>query len=255
MTSGIRRQSAARGAVETLLAVDAVDFSYGPIQVLFGVSLRVPKGGRVALLGPNGAGKSTLLGVISGLLRPSRGSVWFDGGDISEFTPEERAQVGISQVPGGRAIFPSMTVEENLWLGTYPFAAERQLVKARLEAVLTVFPPLRGRLRQTAGTLSGGEQQMVSLGRALMAGPELLMADELSLGLAPVITESLFRVLEHIVELGTSLLIVEQSVNVALGIADEVYFMQKGEVRHLGAADQWSDHEELARSAALGQGT
>ena len=237
---------------DPILEVEAVDFSYGQIQVLFGASLRVRRGGRVALLGPNGAGKSTLLGVISGLLAPQRGRVWFDGGDITLFAPEERAQIGISQVPGGRAIFPSMSVEENLWLGTYPFAHEKDLVQARLDAVLDVFPPLQPCLRRAAGTLSGGEQQMVALGRALMAGPELLMVDELSLGLAPVITESLFRVIQRIVELGTSLLIVEQSVNVALGIAEDVYFMEKGTTRYLGAAADWVEHDEFARSVAMG---
>ncbi len=235
-----------------LLEAEDVEYSYGQLQALFGASIRVPKGGRVALLGPNGAGKTTLLGVISGLLRPQRGRVLFNGEDMTNMAPEDRAHLGVSQVPGGRAIFPSMSVADNLWLGTYPFADQTQLVKDRLEAVLAVFPPLARRLHQSAGTLSGGEQQMVALGRALMAGPELLMADELSLGLAPVITESLFKVLDQIVELGTSLLIVEQSVNVALGLADEVYFMEKGETRYLGAASDWSEHEEFARSVALG---
>jgi branched-chain amino acid transport system ATP-binding protein len=237
---------------DVLLDADAIDFSYGKIQVLFGASLCVPRGGRVALLGPNGAGKSTLLGVISGLLTPSAGTVTFDGGDITSFAAEERAQIGISQVLGGRAILPSMTVEENLWLGAYAFASHRDLVKARLDAVLHVFPPLKTRMRQAAGTLSGGEQQMVALGRALMAGPELLLADELSLGLAPVITETLYRVLEHIVELGTSLLIVEQSVNVALELAEDVYFMEKGETRYLGPASGL-DLDAFARSVAMGE--
>lgn len=235
-----------------LLEVRDLDYSYGSLKVLFGASLEVRRGGRVALLGPNGAGKTTLLGIVSGLLQPQSGQVLFQGDDVTDTPPELRAHLGISQVPGGRAVLPSMTVSDNLWIGTYPFARDTALVDERLDAVLRVFPPLARRLRQQAGTLSGGEQQMLALGRALMAGPELLMVDELSLGLAPVITEVLFRVLDEVVDLGTSLLIVEQSVNIALNVTQDVYFMEKGETKYLGAASEWSEHEEFARSVALG---
>ncbi|MFN2537231.1 MAG: ABC transporter ATP-binding protein [Mycobacteriales bacterium] len=231
-----------------------VDASYGPLQVLFGASLAVPAGGRVALLGTNGAGKSTLLKVASGLLPPSRGRVCFDGRDITRLAPEDRVRLGLTQIGGGRATFPSLTVLDNLRMGAYQFLHRRTLVDQRLEEVLAVFPSLRTRLGQPGGTLSGGEQQMMALGRALVAGPRLLMVDELSLGLAPVVMQEILRMVDELGRRGTTLLLVEQSLNVSLSVADHAYFMEKGEIRFSGATADLLERGDLVRSVFLGSG-
>ena len=237
---------------EQLLEVVELDCSYGPLQVLFGVSLEVPAGGQVALLGTNGAGKSTLLRAVAGLVPASAGRVCFDGEDITALAPYERVALGITLVEGGRATFPSLTVADNLRMGAYPFLRQRARVEARLEAVLDLFPQLRPRLSQPAGVCSGGEQQMMAIGRALVAEPRLLMIDELSLGLAPIVMAEIVQAVERVVATGTTVLLVEQSLNVALGLAESAYFMEKGEVRFSGPTRALVERGDLARSVFFG---
>jgi len=217
-----------------LLVIDGIDFSYGAIQVLFGTSCAIPRGGCHALVGRNGVGKSTLLNAVAGLVDPERGRILYEGIDLVGVPPEQRVRLGITLMAGGRSTFPSLSVHDNLWIGSFPFCNDHKLLGERLGAVLEVFPQLSSRLHQTAGTLSGGEQQMVALGRALMAGPQLLLVDELSLGLAPVVTRDLLEVVGRLSGLGTTVVIVEQSVPVALEVADTVFFMDRGEVSSLG---------------------
>lgn len=230
-----------------------IDYSYGPLQVLFGASIEVPAGSRVALLGTNGAGKSTLLRLIAGLLTPTAGTVHHKGEDITGMRPEHRVNRGMTLVEGGRATFPSLTVLENLRMGAYPFLGNDDLVESRLADVGELFPQLRVRLSQAAGTLSGGEQQMMAVGRALMAGAELLMMDELSLGLAPVVMQEIVRVVEELVRRGVTLLLVEQSLNVALGLTERAYFMEKGEVRFSGPTVELLERGDLVRSVFFGK--
>jgi branched-chain amino acid transport system ATP-binding protein len=237
---------------EPLLEVAELDCSYGPLQVLFGVSLDVADGGRVALLGTNGAGKSTLLRAVAGLVAPSAGSIRFAGQDVTALAPHERVGRGITLVEGGRATFPSLTVADNLRMGAYPFLRQRSRVDARLEAVLDLFPQLRSRLDQPAGVCSGGEQQMMAIGRALVAEPRLLMIDELSLGLAPIVMAEIVGAIERVVATGTTVLLVEQSLNVALGLARWAYFMEKGEVRFSGPTSELVERGDLARSVFFG---
>jgi ABC-type branched-subunit amino acid transport system ATPase component/sugar phosphate permease len=230
-----------------LLVVDDLDLSYGSIQVLYGVTMRVPEGGVHALVGRNGVGKTTLLSAIAGLVDAQSGRIVYRGVDLTGVPPDQRVRLGITLMAGGRSTFPTLTVQENLWMGAYPFHHSEALVRQRLDAVLEVFPQLAGRLRQTGGTLSGGEQQMAALGRALMAGPRLLLVDELSLGLAPRVIEQLLPVVRSIRQLGTTVVIVEQAVSVALEVADTVMFMEKGEVSMLGDAAALGDGDELVR--------
>ncbi len=230
-----------------LLVVDDLDLSYGSIQVLFGVTLQVAEGGVHALVGRNGVGKTTLLSAIAGLVDAQSGRIMYRGVDLTGVPPDQRVRLGITLMAGGRSTFPTLTVQENLWMGAYPFHHSEALVRERLDAVLEVFPQLAGRLRQSGGTLSGGEQQMAALGRALMAGPRLLLVDELSLGLAPRVIEQLLPVVRSISQLGTTVVIVEQAVSVALEVADTVMFMEKGEVSMLGDAAALGDGDELVR--------
>jgi ABC-type branched-subunit amino acid transport system ATPase component len=240
---------------EPLLELSGIDFAYGPLQVLFGVSLTVPEGGRVALLGTNGAGKSTLLRVAAGLERPLRGTVCFAGREVTRLAAEDRVRLGMALVEGGRATFPSLSVRQNLGLGTYAAGVDRRTEDRRLEEVLDLFPSLRPRLGQRAGTLSGGEQQMMAIGRVLMAAPRLLMIDELSLGLAPVVMQEIVGAVERLVAAGVTLLLVEQSLNVALTVTELATFMEKGEVRFAGALSELVDRGDLMRSIFLGTGT
>jgi branched-chain amino acid transport system ATP-binding protein len=237
-----------------LLDVQDIEFAYGALQVLFGVSITVDKGDRVALLGTNGAGKSTLLKVVSGLESPRRGRVFVDGDDITGASPEERVRRGIVQVAGGRATFPTLSVDENLRIGGYLFRRDRPRLDAAVEEVLDVFPALRPRLAQPAGTLSGGEQQMMALGRALVSRPRLLLIDELSLGLAPVLIATLLEVIERLASEGTTLLLVEQSLNVSLSCADRAYFMEKGAIRFEGRTADLLERDDIARSVFFGDG-
>ncbi|MBW8827238.1 MAG: ABC transporter ATP-binding protein [Acidobacteria bacterium] len=237
---------------EPLLSVGGVSFAYGHLRVLEDVSLDVPDQARVCLLGTNGAGKSTLLNLISGIHQPDRGSIVYDGRDVTKLRPDERVRLGITQIAGGRAIFPTGTVLENLKIGTYPFRKDRGLVNERIEHALDLFPRLRQRVDQKAGTLSGGEQQMVAVARALIARPRLLLADELSLGLAPVLVQEVMGMLGKVLELGTTLLLVEQALSTAFAMTDTAYFMERGAIRFSGGTDELAGREDLLRSVFLG---
>jgi ABC-type branched-subunit amino acid transport system ATPase component len=235
-----------------LLEVANVDFSYGHLQVLFDVSIDVRDGEVLALLGTNGAGKSTLLRVISGLAPPDRGVVRFDREDVTDTTAGHRVRLGIVQISGGKAVFGSLSVGENLRAGAHTYKWQKQRIRDRCDAALALFPRLGERLDQQAGTLSGGEQQMLAIAKALMLDPKVLIIDELSLGLAPVVVQELLGVVEQLKERGTTMVIVEQSVNVALALAERAVFMEKGEVRFTGRAADLLERDDLVRAVFLG---
>jgi len=245
------RQAVARGAHLPMLACRGIDFSYGQLQVLFGVDFTVDDGEMVALLGTNGAGKSTLLRVISGLGLPSSGSVRLRGVDITYVDTERRMRMGVSQVPGGKGVYPPMTVLENLRVIGYSCGRDKASIERGIEETFATFPRLDERKRQLASTLSGGEQQMLSLARAIVVRPKLLLIDELSLGLAPKIVGELLESVRRINATGTAVVLVEQSVNVALSLVDHAYFMEKGEVRFDGPAKQLLARPDLLRSVFL----
>ena len=253
-TASSLAQQAARSAREAgrtkLLVVKDVDVAYGSVQVLFGVDLEIEEGEIVALLGTNGAGKSTLLRAIGGDTPASNGAISFDGEDITHLPPKEHVTRGIVQVPGGKGVFPSLTVDQNLELAAWPIA-DASVVARRREQVFGYFPQLRERLVQQAGNLSGGEQQMLALGQAFLARPKLLMIDELTLGLAPVVVEELLEIVRAIHAEGTTVLLVEQSVNVALTVADRAVFMEKGELRFSGPTSELLQRDDLLRSVFL----
>jgi branched-chain amino acid transport system ATP-binding protein len=234
-----------------LLVCHGVDVSYGSVQVLFGVDFEVREGEIIALLGTNGAGKSTLLKAVSGLLRPDRGQVFFDGEDVTALAPWETAAQGIVLMPGGKSVFPLMTVAENLRLAGWLYRREQSYIDDRLEHVLELFPRLRERYHELAGNMSGGEQQMLSLAQAFIAKPRLLMIDELSLGLAPKVVGELLEIVRSIHAEGVTVILVEQSVNVALTVADRACFLEKGEVRFSGRTQDLLDREDVLRSVFL----
>jgi ABC-type branched-subunit amino acid transport system ATPase component/predicted MFS family arabinose efflux permease len=244
---------ATQGGGTNAIEIRNLDFSYGSTQVLFGVDLDVPDGEIVALLGTNGAGKSTLLRVLTGLDHPTRGQVRYDGRDITYLEAEQILELGIVQMPGGRAIFPGMSVEENLRVGTFTFRRNRDRVERDIEEVYAIFPVLRQRRRQLASTLSGGEQQMLALGKAFLLHPKVLCIDELSLGLAPAVIGELLTVVREIHSRGTTVVIVEQSFNIALQLAKTAVFMEKGEVRYAGPANDLRNRPDLLRSVFLGR--
>jgi branched-chain amino acid transport system ATP-binding protein len=219
----------------SLLTIDNLHVHYGAIHALQGVSLVVPAGKIVTLIGSNGAGKTTTLRTISGLLRPSDGSMTFDGKSIAREPPHALVRLGIAHAPEGRGIFANMTVGENLSLGAYT-RRDTAAIKADREAALERFPRLRERLGQNAGTLSGGEQQMLAIARALLTRPRLLLLDEPSLGLAPQIVQLIFRIVREINQSGTTILLVEQNAHMALGVADYAYVLQTGRVIKEGVA-------------------
>jgi branched-chain amino acid transport system ATP-binding protein len=231
-----------------LLSLRDVEASYGPVEALRGVSIDVPSGGIVAVLGANGAGKSSTLRAISGLLRPARGHIEFEGRRIDRLAPEKIVQLGVSQVPEGRQIFSEMTVMENLRLGAYT-RRDGSGVKHDLDRVFSYFPVLGERRKQQAGLLSGGEQQMLAIGRALMARPRLLLLDELSLGLAPLLVRDIFRIVKAINEAeGLTILLVEQDAKAALDIAGRGYVLETGRVVLEDSAALLRENEAVRRS-------
>jgi ABC-type branched-subunit amino acid transport system ATPase component/ABC-type branched-subunit amino acid transport system permease subunit len=234
----------------TLLACRDVDVAYDSVQVLFGVDADVRDGETVALLGTNGAGKSTLLRAVSGLTLPRGGRVLFDGTDITRMTPAQRVALGIVQVPGGRSIFPTLTVEEHMRIATWS-VADRAGNDARRSEAMRMFPVLQERAGQLAGNLSGGEQQQLGLAMAFVGSPRLLIIDELSLGLAPAVVEQLLGAVRAMRDRGVTVLLVEQSVNVALNVAERAYFMEKGEVRFEGPTHELLQRDDIVRSVFL----
>ena len=245
------RSLRSRGVTVPMLACRNVDFSYGQLQVLFGVDFTVDDGEIVALLGTNGAGKSTLLRVVSGLGLPSRGTVRFGGRDITYIDAERRVGLGIAQVPGGRAVFGPLSVADNLRALAYSHGRDRRAVEAGIDAAFAAFPRLAERRDQAASTLSGGEQQMLGLATALIVRPRLLLIDELSLGLAPKVVGELLDMVRRINAEGTAVVLVEQSVNVALSVVEHAYFMEKGAVRFDGKAAELLGRPDLLRSVFL----
>ena len=223
-----------------ILELRAVDAAYGPFRAIFGVSLSLEPGRVLALLGSNGAGKTTIARVCSGLIVPTSGQVMFSGRDVTGQPAYRYARLGIVHAPEGRSVFASLTVEENLDL-TFRRSRGRAGVRHALDQAFTLFPRLGERRRQTAGTLSGGEQRMLSLARVLVEQPRLLIADELSLGLAPIIVDEVYRTLERIRDAGTTLLLVEQHVHHALAIADDAIVLVKGEVAYSGPVAELGD--------------
>jgi branched-chain amino acid transport system ATP-binding protein len=236
-----------RASGPPLLAVDEIETFYGGIQALKGVSLEVPEGSIVTLLGANGAGKSTTLKSISGLVPPARGTVTFSGRRIDGLPSEKIVRLGISHVPEGRELFPELTVLENLKMGAYTRTDKRAVARG-LERVQAHFPILAERRLQLAGTLSGGEQQMLAIGRALMAEPRLMLLDEPSLGLAPMLVEEIFRIIREIHDHGTTVLLVEQNANKALSIADYGYVLETGTVSLAGDSRQLLRDDHIRRS-------
>ena len=235
---------------EALLQLESIAASYGDFQALFGISLTVAAGSVTTLIGANGAGKSTTLRVISGLLRPHGGAIRFQGQDISRVKPYDMVERGISHVPEGRQLFPHMSVEENLALGAY-VPRSRLRLKALMEEQFELFPRLKERRRQLAGTLSGGEQQMVAIARGLMAQPTLLLLDEPSLGLAPKTAEEVFEKIRQVARAGLTVLIVEQNVVDGLSISDSGFVIENGAVVLSGSAHDLLVNEQV-RAAYLG---
>ena len=234
-----------------MLKVDNIHTYYGSIHALKGVSLEIKEGEIVTLIGANGAGKSTTLMSISGVTRPKEGRVSFLGEDITRVATDKIVSMGVTQVPEGRMIFPVLTVEENLRMGGY-LRNDKDEVARDERMIYDLFPVLRERKKQHGGTLSGGEQQMLAIGRALMARPKLLLLDEPSLGLAPIVVENIFKVIERINSTGTTVLLVEQNAQMALAVADRAYVLATGEVIMEGPADELM-RDPKVRAAYLGE--
>jgi len=233
-----------------MLELRNVDTGYGSFQALFGASLEVRLGEAVGVIGPNGAGKTTLMRVISGLIRPTRGQVLWEGTDLATVPAHRIVELGIAHVPEHRRLFPRMTVEDNLRMGAFMPAARPKFAQ-RLEFVYSLFPRMKERRHQLAGTMSGGEQQMCAIGRALMSDPRILLMDEPSAGLAPVIVQQVFDLVRRIRESGLTVLIVEQNVQQVLKVVDRAYLLEAGSIRMSGTAAELSASETI-REAYLG---
>lgn len=235
-----------------MLNVTHLKTNYGKIQALKGISIEVHEGEVVTLIGANGAGKSTTLKTLSGQLSPTAGTIVFEGDSIAGLPAHKVTMKGIIQVPEGRRIFSRMTVLENLEMGAY-LRSDKEEIKADLEHVFELFPRLKERLTQKGGTLSGGEQQMLAMGRGLMARPRLLMLDEPSMGLAPVVVETIFEIIGKLNRDGITILLVEQNANLALSIADRGYVLETGEIKLTGTGSELLANEDV-RKAYLGEG-
>lgn len=230
-----------------MLKVNEIDVYYGAIHALKKLSLEVEQGSIVTLIGANGAGKTTTLKTISGLLRPRSGNITFRGTDITRVSPEKIVEMGISQVPEGRRVFAAMTVLENLEMGAY-LRKDKKGIARDMEEVFDRFPRLKERRKQMAGTLSGGEQQMLAIGRALMSRPALLLMDEPSMGLAPLLVKEIFEIIKDINSKGTTILLVEQNAHMALSIADKAYVIETGEIVLSGQAGELMKSEEVKKA-------
>ena len=234
----------------TMLTINDINVFYGAIHAIKGVSLEVNEGEIVTLIGANGAGKSTILRTISGLLKPKTGSIQFEGQEIAGMPAHEIVKTGISQVPEGRRIFAEMSVLENLELGAFT-RKDKDGIKADMELVFERFPRLKERIGQLAGTFSGGEQQMLAMGRALMSRPRLLLLDEPSMGLAPLLIKEIFAIIQDINKTGTTVLLVVQNANMALSIAHRAYVVETGRITLSGDAKELAASDEV-RKAYLG---
>ncbi|MFC9597793.1 ABC transporter ATP-binding protein [Peribacillus butanolivorans] len=233
-----------------MLKIEDINVYYGNIQALKSISLSINEGEIVTLIGANGAGKSTMLKTISGLLKPKQGKIMYEGQSIGGKAAQSIVKMGISHVPEGRRVFANMTVEENLQLGAY-LRKDKAGIKQDMEKVYELFPRLLERLKQQSGTLSGGEQQMLAMGRALMAKPRLLLLDEPSMGLAPLLVKQIFNIIEEINKTGTTILLVEQNANLALSIADRAYVVETGRIVLSGKSEELTASEEI-KNAYLG---
>lgn len=234
----------------TLLEIRDVASGYGEVQILWGAKMSLEEGQLTSLVGANGAGKTTMLRTVMGLIKPWEGSVWFDGEDISNLPAHAKAEMGVVLVPEGRQLFTDMSIEENLEMGASPVRA-RAHIKKNLEKVYTMFPRLKERRDQKSGTLSGGEQQMLAVARGIMANPIILMIDELSLGLAPVLVLGLFESLKVLKSEGITLLLVEQNVQMALAVSDYGYVLAHGKVELQGPSRELAKDDHV-REAYLG---
>ena len=234
----------------SLASLHAVDFSYGQLQVLFGVDLDIRDGEILGLLGTNGAGKSTVLRVLSGLAPPQRGEVVFRGADVSRIPAERLVRSGLAMVPGGKAMFPDLTVVESLEIGARLLPKNER--RARIERELDRFPRLAERRSNQSGSLSGGEQQQLAIAKALLLDPALLCIDELSLGLAPVVVEGLLQTVRDVRAAGTTVVVVEQSLNIAVSLCDRAVFLEKGAIRFEGEPRELLERGDIARSVFLG---
>jgi branched-chain amino acid transport system ATP-binding protein len=234
-----------------LLELKNVHAFYGPIQVLFGIDLEVGDGEVVALLGTNGAGKTTILRTISGVLRPSEGTVTFDGESLLDRRPADIVKKGIVQMPGGRGVFPGMTVIENLEIAGFLYGKDRKRRDEMVTKVLDFFPALKDRRKQVAGSMSGGQQQMLTLAKSFIMDPSLLLIDELSLGLAPKIVQDLMEIIRRFNEAGVAVVLVDQHVDLALDAASRAYFIERGEIRFSGPAEDLRGRDDLLRSVFL----
>jgi branched-chain amino acid transport system ATP-binding protein len=230
-----------------MLKVNGIDVFYGNIHALKGVTLEVKEGEIVTLIGANGAGKSTLLKTLSGLLKPKSGSIEYLDGSISGKAPQSIVKAGISHVPEGRRVFANMSVEENLELGAY-LRKDTKEIRKDIQRVYELFPRLLERRKQLSGTLSGGEQQMLAMGRAILAKPKLLLLDEPSMGLAPLMVKTIFQIIEQINQEGTTILLVEQNANMALSIADRAYVIETGRIEISGTAEELQASEEIKKA-------
>jgi branched-chain amino acid transport system ATP-binding protein len=233
-----------------ILDIQQLEVSYGAVQVLWGISLSVVKGQVVCIIGPNGAGKSTTLNAIIGVLKPMRGRIIFEGQDIAKLPPHQRVQRHIGLVPEGRHLWPGMSVEDNLMMGAFPPALRSHWTN-NLEKVYSIFPRLKERRHQLAGTLSGGEQQMCAIGRGLMAEPHLLLLDEPSLGLAPILVDEIFSFVAEIVKHGVTILLVAQNIDYALQVSNYGYVMETGHIVLQGTSDVLLNNQHV-QEAYLG---